>query len=89
MTKAKFRRAQRAIRNDLHSDINKIKAALADATSSVKGKAGDLLTHRWTDLQDKTIDIETNVVDYVTDKPIKSISLAVLAGVAIGLYMRK
>jgi ElaB/YqjD/DUF883 family membrane-anchored ribosome-binding protein len=89
MAKTKLKRARRAINNDIYSDLNKIKNALADATNAVSGKAGDLLTHRWSDIQDKTAGLESNVVDYVTYKPIKSISLAVLAGVAIGLYLRK
>ena len=92
MARTKLRRARRAVKavkNDIYSDLYKIKNALYDATSNVSDKAGDLLTHRLSDLQDRTTDIEANVVDYVIDKPIKSIGFAILAGVFFGLYLRK
>ena len=89
MRKTKLKRARQTINKDIYTDLNRIKNALAGATNTVKGRAGNLLNQQWTDMRDKGIDIQDGVTDYVTDKPIKSISLAVLAGVAIGLFLRK
>jgi ElaB/YqjD/DUF883 family membrane-anchored ribosome-binding protein len=87
--KTKLKRTRHAVRNDLYDDLTKIKAALSDATNSVRGRAGNLISHQIADVRDKTTDIQDNLVDYVTDKPLKSIGIAILTGVFIGLFYRK
>lgn len=73
---------------DLHHDIAKIKALLAETTSDVKGRAGEILSQSFENVRDKSTEIHDNVSTYVTNKPFKSIGLALLAGTVIGFLMR-
>jgi ElaB/YqjD/DUF883 family membrane-anchored ribosome-binding protein len=74
---------------DLHGDLAKLKAILADTTSDVRGRAGEVLFQSLENMRNKSTEIQDNVSTYVADKPIKSIGVALLAGIAIGFLVRK
>jgi ElaB/YqjD/DUF883 family membrane-anchored ribosome-binding protein len=88
MQKTKIKRV-RSAQNDLYNDLTKIKAALADATSSVSGRTGNLISHQLNNVVGKTTDFQDEVEDFVVEKPLKAISIAVFTGLVIGLILRK
>ena len=74
---------------DLYDDVEKIKAALADVTRDVKGRAGEVFYHSVDDLKEKTTQIQTDVGQYVAEKPLKSLGIALLTGIVIGYFIHK
>jgi ElaB/YqjD/DUF883 family membrane-anchored ribosome-binding protein len=74
---------------DLYGDLAKIKAALADATYDVKGRASEILADSFEDVKAKSSLIQENVGAYVTERPIKSIGIAALAGLLVGYLLNK
>lgn len=74
---------------DLSHDWKNVKAAIADVTRDASGKAGDLFTHSIKDIKHKSSDVKHQVKNYLYDKPFKSLGIAVLTGMFIGLWMRK
>lgn len=73
----------------LNGDIAKIRHALADAKKGVRLTANKLMTRELSELRGKKELIQDGIEEYVLDKPLKSIGIAILTGVAIGLFMRK
>lgn len=77
------------LKTNLQSDFKKLKVALNQATRHAKGNATKVLYDRYEDILDKSTDIEDNLITYTRRKPIKSLGLAVLAGLTIGFLFRK
>lgn len=74
---------------DLYEDLEKIKLALADAAVDVKSRAGEILSQSIEDMRDKTTSLHNNAANYMTEKPLKTISLTLLVGMAIGYLLHK
>ena len=74
---------------DLYGDVEKIKAALMEATQDVKGKAAELFTDSVDGVKEKTALVKDNVANYTAEKPFKSLGAAVLIGIAIGYLLRR
>lgn len=74
---------------DIYGDLAKIKDALADATFGMKDHAGEVLSQSIDDMRERSAAIQKNMSSYVTDKPMKSVGLALLAGVCLGYFLRK
>lgn len=74
---------------DIHGDIERIKSALADVTHDVKGKASSMLLQSMDDARQKATAARENAIDYVTEKPLRSLGFAVLTGALIGFLLRK
>lgn len=74
---------------DLYSDLEKIKLAIADATSGARDRASELLSQSFDDARERSTAVKENVTDYVTERPFKSMGIALLAGVLIGYFVRK
>lgn len=74
---------------DLYDDLEKIKKALIDATSDVKGKAGEVLTQSLEDVKERSAAAQENFSNIVADKPFKSLGIAMLAGVIIGYILNR
>ena len=74
---------------DLYDDIEKIKAALMEASQDVKGKAAELLVESVDSMKDKTKDMTDDLANYTAKKPLKSLGIALLVGVSIGYLLRK
>jgi ElaB/YqjD/DUF883 family membrane-anchored ribosome-binding protein len=87
MHKTAARRKATRSEYDLYDDLEKIKSALSDAAVDVKGRAGEILSQSIEDVKDRTHSLQSNAVEYITEKPFKTISLSVLAGMAIGYLL--
>ena len=74
---------------DLYGDIAKIKALLAETTSDAKGRAAELIQQSLENARDRSDALQDQVNGYVSEKPIKSITLAMLAGLVIGYIIKK
>lgn len=74
---------------DLYGDIAKIKRALADATLDAKGLATEYVTQSIEDMKDKSDKVQHDISHYVAKKPVKSLGIALLTGLAIGYLFRR
>lgn len=74
---------------DLYGDVEKIKAALIEATQDVKGKTAEILSESIDDAKRKVYDISDDVSEYVSNKPLKSLGASLLVGVAIGYLLKR
>lgn len=74
---------------DLYDDVEKIKDALLNATYDIKGKAAELFTQSLDQAKEQSDKLKDNVVEYTSDKPFKSLGIALLSGIAIGYFLRK
>ncbi len=79
---------KRHVNYNLQNDLAKIKDALALTTQHAKGLAGQAISRSFDDVKEKSADLSENVTDYVSDKPYKSLGIAVLAGVVFGFILR-
>lgn len=75
--------------NDLYGDVEKIKAALLEASQDLKGKASEILSDSVDDMKEKSAAVKDGVANYTAEKPFKSLGIALLVGVAIGYLLRK
>lgn len=74
---------------DLYGDMVKIRDAFSDTARDARGKAAEVLTQSYNDVKAKTADIHDIMTDYVTEKPIKSIGIALLSGALLGAIMMR
>lgn len=74
---------------DLQGDLERIRSAIADAALDVKGKAGDMLSQSLENAKERSLDFRENVGEYTKKQPFKTIGLAVLAGMVIGLWFHR
>lgn len=74
---------------DLYEDVEKIKAALMDAGNDVRGKAGEILSDSITNVKEKSDLVKDSVTNYTSEKPLQSLGIALLVGVAIGYLIHK
>ncbi|MEO8402246.1 MAG: hypothetical protein ABI597_10730 [Gammaproteobacteria bacterium] len=89
MYKTNARKHARNHEIDLHDDLSKIKAILAETSRDIRGKAGEVFSQTFEDAKEKTTAVKDNLTEYVTDKPLKSLGLAMFTGVVIGFLLRK
>jgi len=74
---------------DLYGDIEKIKAAIAEASYDAKGRAKEVFTQSLDEMKGKSAAVQENIETYVSDKPFKTIGFALLAGWFLGYLMHK
>ena len=74
---------------DLYGDMLKIRDAFSDTARDARGKAAEVLTQSYNDVKAKTADIQGLMSDYVTEKPIKSLGIALLSGALLGAVMMR
>ncbi len=74
---------------DLSADVEKIKAALLDATLDVKGKAGEIFSDSIDGVKEQSQLVRANMADYVSEKPFRSLGVTLLAGIVIGYLIHK
>lgn len=74
---------------DLYGDMIKIREAFTDTARDAKGKAAEVLSQSFDSVKEKTADIQTLMTDYVAEKPIKSIGIALLSGYLLGAIMMR
>ncbi|HEX4045333.1 MAG TPA: hypothetical protein VHZ76_06690 [Gammaproteobacteria bacterium] len=75
--------------HDLHGDLAKVKAALTNAGWDIRGHAEGVLDDYLTEIREKSDAVKENVVAYTTKKPLKTLGIVLLAGLAIGFLLRK
>jgi ElaB/YqjD/DUF883 family membrane-anchored ribosome-binding protein len=80
MDKSTIKQKLQRTEYDLYADLEKIKSAIADIAEDVRGKTGEIID----EVKEKGAVVQENVCDYVGEKPLKSIGMAVLTGVVIG-----
>lgn len=67
---------------DLHDDIEKIKSAITQTTDDLKYTATELYSDSINQAKEKT-------TNYIAERPLTSLGVAVGVGVLIGLLLRK
>jgi ElaB/YqjD/DUF883 family membrane-anchored ribosome-binding protein len=82
-------RSKRANHYNVYNDLAKIKDAFADATYGMRNHAGDVISKSIDDVKEKSTVLQENVSSYVSDKPLKSVGLALLAGIFLGYFIHK
>lgn len=75
--------------SDLYNDVEKIKAAIFKAGAHAKDRAGELWTDSIDGIKDRRDAVQENVTNYVTERPLRSVGFAMLAGMLIGYLMHK
>jgi ElaB/YqjD/DUF883 family membrane-anchored ribosome-binding protein len=83
MQKLKSRKTKKT-EHDLYHDLLNIKSALTNTADGVKGRAEDLVTNLLEDLQNRTTGLQDEVEEYITEKPLQTVGIAVLVGIIIG-----
>ena len=74
---------------DLYGDIVKIRDAFSDTARDARGKAAEVLSQSFDNVKEKTNDVHGLMTNYVTEKPIKSLGLALLSGYLLGAIMMR
>ncbi len=73
----------------INNDVEKIKAALINATYHMKDRASDLLSQSLENAKDKKDDIQRDVTNRVKKHPLAAIGIAALAGAVVGFIFRR
>jgi ElaB/YqjD/DUF883 family membrane-anchored ribosome-binding protein len=73
---------------NLQDDFDSIREALRDTTEDVKGRINEILTESLDNVKERSTDLKKGLVQYTTHKPLKSLGLALGAGLIIGLILR-
>lgn len=83
--------SKRHFRNshDLYSDLQKIKDAFSLTASDATYKASEFLTDSLDSIKEKSSKLQENVSNYTAEKPIKSLGIVFLAGIAIGYLVHR
>ncbi|MHB1949225.1 MAG: DUF883 family protein [Gammaproteobacteria bacterium] len=74
---------------DLKQDLERIKNAFADAASDVKDRATEVLHESIGSVKDKSADLRDSFGNYTKERPFKTVGIAFLAGVVIGLLIHR
>lgn len=74
---------------DLYKDIEKIKAALFEASDNVKAKADELIADSLDTMKSKSNELQDDVAQYAAEQPFKALGVALLIGIVIGYSMHK
>jgi len=75
--------------HDLSDDLEKIKAALVDASEDIKFRAGEILSDSAENVKNKSVEIQDTASIYIAEKPFRSVGIALLSGMVIGFLLRK
>lgn len=89
MHAAQTRHKKSNSRYDLYQDFEKIKAALAETTFDMKGKAGEMFSNSVDNLKEKSEMIQENAGEYISERPFKSIAVSLLSGIVIGYLLNR
>ena len=74
---------------DFYGDLDNIKDAVFDATQHARGRATDFIADSMQDMKSKSTDFKDNLENYITEKPFKSIGIALLTGMVFGFLWRR
>ena len=74
---------------DLYGDIVKIREAFSDTAKDARGRAAEMLSESINGVKTKTTDLHDVMSDYVAEKPMKSLGIALLSGAFIGAILMR
>jgi ElaB/YqjD/DUF883 family membrane-anchored ribosome-binding protein len=74
---------------DLYGDMLKIRDAFSDTAKDAKGKAAEVLSQSFDNVKETTYDMQGKMTDYVAEKPIKSLGIALISGWLLGAIMMR
>lgn len=74
---------------DLYSDLMRIKDAFSDTAKNMRGRATDSINQSFENVKTKSHDLQDNMANYAKEKPLKSLGIALLAGVVIGFLLHR
>jgi ElaB/YqjD/DUF883 family membrane-anchored ribosome-binding protein len=77
----------KAAQKDLYDNLSTIKDALSETKDGIKSRASDLISELLEDLRDQGTEYQDTVEEYVTDKPLKSVGIALAIGVIVGKFL--
>jgi ElaB/YqjD/DUF883 family membrane-anchored ribosome-binding protein len=82
--------------NDFQGDLENVKKklhetkeAISDAAKSAKLRTGEAIEQSARDFKEKTEDIQEAVINYVKEKPMKALGIALLTGVVLSKIFHK
>lgn len=84
-----FKKPKRIHSHVSNSDIEKIKNLFAETLAGVSEKTEEILSESLDDLKERTAPVKDTVGNYIAEKPVESLVIAVLTGIAIGLFLGK
>ncbi|MES2218553.1 MAG: hypothetical protein V4501_09095 [Pseudomonadota bacterium] len=81
---------------DLQQDFQRVKdkanetrAALRQTAYDVKDRANEVLAQSLRGAKAKQLEVQDNIVTYVTENPVKAVGIALLAGLIVAQIFRK
>jgi len=89
MTTLKHKHTHHHNNTDFSDDVDKIKAAIQEASDNLKDKATELWADSIDDVKGQTKEVKKNIANYTIEKPIQSLGIALLVGMAVGYLIRK
>ncbi len=85
----KTRKRGRHLDYDIYADLEKIKNAFADTASDVRGRTGQFINDSYENAKDKAFDLQGSVVHFTKAQPLKTLGWTLLAGIVIGILLRR
>ncbi len=73
----------------LNSDFEKIRSAFADTAYDLRDKTGNLLSDSLDNIKQRSSRVQRDVSTYTAKRPMKSLGIALLVGLALGFFIRK
>jgi ElaB/YqjD/DUF883 family membrane-anchored ribosome-binding protein len=84
-------KSKRAINKNhvLYDDVEKIKAAISDASYDVKDKVNEIFSDSLGTVREQSDMVRENVSNYTAERPFKSLSIVLLTGVMLGYLIHR
>ena len=73
----------------LNADLEKIKSAIADTALDLRDRTGEMFSDSLDNLKERSSKVHHDVASYTAKRPIKSLGVALLIGLAVGFLLRK
>jgi len=89
MYKTASRNKTRHQQFDLNDDLQKIKDALSQTTFDVRGKAREVISQSFENAKDRAASYQDNTSNYISERPFKSLGIALLVGIVAGYWFHK
>ncbi len=70
-----------------YSDLGRVKIALSRVSRNLKHGANHLMRNSLNQARNKSLELQGDLSAYVSRKPLKSLSIALVTGAVIGFFM--
>jgi ElaB/YqjD/DUF883 family membrane-anchored ribosome-binding protein len=74
---------------DISGDLRRVQQALKDTARDVSGKTSDMFSQSIDTVREQSTNLQTGVADLISDKPFKTMAVALLSGWTIGYLMQR